>query len=141
MMFLSFAAAVASALALTVTAAAAGSSPAAPTVAADPGAGHDGGMIRLVRAGDALQLSPLLWDAFQVFAAQSGWRPTGAGSAGRDGRRSYGRGQRVRKDDALGLAAALERFVNSERADGGEIDLASLVGLVNFLRGGGFEIR
>jgi len=100
-----------------------------------------GGMIRLVRDGDALQLSPLLWDAFQVFAAQSGWRPTGAAVAGREGRRSYGRGQTMRKDDALGLAAALERFVNGERADGGEIDLASLVGLVNFLRGGGFEIR
>jgi hypothetical protein len=99
-------------------------------------------MIRLVRDGDMLQLSPLLWDAFQVFAAQSGWQPVGPARSWQEGRRqAYGRGQTVQGDDALGLAAALERFVNGERADGDELDLAAVVALVNFLRGGGFEIR
>jgi hypothetical protein len=104
--------------------------------------GHDRRMIHLVRGGDALQLSPLLWDAFQVFAAQAGWQPVGLGNVRPEGHRpSYGRGQMVRRDDALGLAAALKRFVNSERADGDELDLPAIVALVNFLRGGGFEIR
>jgi hypothetical protein len=53
----------------------------------------------------------------------------------------YCAGRFVVKDDARRLADALERGVNSETADGDEPDLAAIVGLVNFLRGGSFVIR
>jgi hypothetical protein len=37
--------------------------------------------------------------------------------------------------------AAFERVVNSETADVDKLDLAEIVGLANFLRGGAFVIR
>ena len=46
----------------------------------------------------------------------------------------------VDRRDAEALAAALVRVVNSKKADDGCIDLPLVVGLVNFLRGGTFEI-
>jgi len=36
---------------------------------------------------------------------------------------------------------ALERFVNGEAADAGDLDLAALARLINFFRGGAVEIR
>ena len=50
-------------------------------------------------------------------------------------------GSTVEANDARHLAAALERFVNGEAADSGNLDLAALVCLINFLRGGAVEIR
>jgi hypothetical protein len=99
-------------------------------------------MITLTRGADTLSMSPLLWDASQVFAKKSGWRPAGAGNTGEHVTQSlYGPGRIVDERDASGFAAALEQAVNGPVGDNDELDLAELVGLVNFLRGGAFGIR
>jgi hypothetical protein len=99
-------------------------------------------MITLVRGDETIDLTPLLWDACQVFAKQAGWEPTGAiDTIDRRIRRTYSPGRLVAKRDALAFAAALERVINGEKADSGELDLGALVALVNFLRGGAFLIR
>jgi hypothetical protein len=99
-------------------------------------------MIVLARNGDTVRMTPLLWESLRVVAERNGWEPAGAvprqdGAVGGE----YGQGSSVEGGDAGRLAAALERFVNGEAADGGALDLAALVRLINFLRGGGFEIR
>jgi hypothetical protein len=53
----------------------------------------------------------------------------------------YAAGRSVEARDAERLATALEAFVNGPAGDGGDFDLASIVGLVNFLRGGAFAIN
>jgi hypothetical protein len=99
-------------------------------------------MITLRRDGSTVRLKHGLWMTLQDLARQEGWRPVGtfdSVSLAKGG--NYGPGHAVASRDAHGLARALERLVNSERVDELEIDLAPLVGLVNFLRGGAFEIR
>jgi hypothetical protein len=99
-------------------------------------------MITLVRGAEELQMKSLLWDAYQVFAKQAGWHPEGAiDRVDRRRHTAYAVGCLVSKRDAGRLAAALERFVNSEKSDSGELDLGGIVALVNFLRGGPFLIR
>jgi hypothetical protein len=99
-------------------------------------------MITLIRGRDAMVLKLPLWETLQDLARQEGWRPLGALEAGSQPTRSvYAPGRSVMARDARSLAKALERLVNSERVDGGEVDLAPLVQLVNFLRGGSFDIR
>jgi hypothetical protein len=99
-------------------------------------------MVTLTRGREALTLPNLFWDAAQVFAKQAGWRSAGAhGVAGRAAPDRYTAGRLVSAPDATGFAKALEAVVNGEKGDSGELDLAQLVGLVNFLRGGAFEIR
>jgi hypothetical protein len=99
-------------------------------------------MITLRRRGETVKLKPALWTTLQQLARQEGWRPTGAFDVGSLSRqRDYGPGHAVAARDARGLATALERLVNSEKLDRVEIDLAPLVALVNFLRGGAFEIQ
>jgi hypothetical protein len=46
----------------------------------------------------------------------------------------------VEARDAERLAIALDAFVNGSASDGGDLNLAPIVGLVNFLRGGAFAI-
>ena len=97
-------------------------------------------MTILVRGHDTVELSALLWEALQVYARQAGWQP--GGSVGIEDRRKqsvYTPGRVVLANDARHFAAALERVVNGEAGD--ELELAAIVGLVNFLRGGAFEIR
>jgi hypothetical protein len=48
--------------------------------------------------------------------------------------------QVVKERDAEALATALQRVVNGKKADHDTLDLPMIVGLVNFLRGGVFEI-
>lgn len=99
-------------------------------------------MITLTRGTDTLSMSPLLWDASQVFAKKSGWRPGGAADTADNVTQSlYGPGRIVGERDAIRFAAALEQAVNGSIGDNDELDLAELVGLVNFLRGGAFGIR
>ena len=91
-------------------------------------------MITLIRDVDMLEVTFLRWEAYQVFAKQAGWRPCCIG------RRHPGFPRLVSKRDAGGMAAALKRFVNGEQADCGELDLVSIVAMVNFLQGGRFLI-
>jgi hypothetical protein len=99
-------------------------------------------MITLVRGAEAIELAPLVWDALQVFAKQAGWRPAGVvDTEDRRTHRLYGPGRIVAPRDARSFATALERVVNGEQGDSGELDLAAIVALVNFLRGGAFAIR
>ena len=99
-------------------------------------------MITLTRGADTFAMSSLLWDASQVFAKKSGWRPTGATGADDNVTHSlYGPGRIVDERDANQFAAALKEAVNGTVGDSDELDLAELVGLVNFLRGGAFGIR
>ncbi|HEX3498371.1 MAG TPA: hypothetical protein VHT04_03520 [Stellaceae bacterium] len=87
-------------------------------------------------------MSTLLWDASQVFAKKSGWRPGGAADAADNVTQSLcGPGRIVGERDAIRFAAALEQAINGPVGDNDELDLAELVGLVNFLRGGAFGIR
>jgi hypothetical protein len=99
-------------------------------------------MIILARGRETVTLPPALWETLQELARQEGWRPVGSVDA--DGgchHATYPPGRSVIARDARSLAKALERLVNSERLDGGEVDFAPLAQLVNFLRGGAFEIR
>jgi hypothetical protein len=98
-------------------------------------------MITLTRGADSLSMSPLLWDASQVFAKKSGWRPAGAEGAENVTQSLYRPGRIVDERDATRFAAALEQAINGSVGDNYELDLAELVGLVNFLRGGAFGIR
>jgi hypothetical protein len=101
-----------------------------------------GGMITLVRGLDTVQITSLLWEALQVYAKQAGWEPAGTiGVQDRCRHNIYGPGQIVTRRDADDLAAALAQVVNSEKGDSGDLDLSSVVALVNFLRRGPFEIR
>jgi hypothetical protein len=99
-------------------------------------------MIALHRGLARFDLPPLLWEALQLLAKQAGWHPAGAFGI-QDGQMhgGYRPGQLVRKSDAARLAAALEQVVNGEKGDSGDLDLAAIVALVNFLRGDAFEIR
>jgi hypothetical protein len=96
-------------------------------------------MITLARRRATLSVSRLMWDAAQVFARQEGWRPDGV--ADRSVQSAYSVGRSVSAPEARRLADALVRVVNGPKADGGELDVARLAELVNFLRGGAFEIR
>ena len=97
-------------------------------------------MITLFRADASLELSPAMWDALQLFAKQEGWQPAGAVDIEERRKHSiYCAGRFVLTHDAARFGAALKRVVNSETAD--ELDLAEIVGLVNFLHGGAFVIR
>jgi hypothetical protein len=98
-------------------------------------------LITLRRGADTFDITPALWEAMQLLAVQRGWEPAGTFD-GRTGQlyRSYISGCFVRIGDALRYAAALERFVNSERAEDATSDLPATIGVVNFLRGGVFEI-
>ena len=99
-------------------------------------------MITLRRGIDTIQLTSRLWESLQIVAKQHGWRPAGALDLHGGQRHNLYRPVRlILEQDATGMAAALERFVNSAAADNGELDLVALVRLVNFLRGGAFEIR
>jgi hypothetical protein len=99
-------------------------------------------MVTLIRGANTLRVASLFWEAAQVMAKQEGWEPAGAvGIQDRRRHMTYAAGRVVATRDARGLAAALERLVNGERADSGDIDLGAVVELVNFLRGGPFEIR
>jgi len=103
---------------------------------------HIHAMITLRRGGATVRLKPALWKTLQDLARTEGWRPLGAFQGGSFTQGPlYGPGQAVASRDARGLARALERLVNSEKLDPAEIDLAPLVALVNFLRGGAFEIH
>lgn len=108
---------------------------------ADP-IGYGGGMITLARGADTVQLTRLLWESLQILAKQAGWQPAGAVRI-RDRVKHgvYAPGYAMETNDARHLAAALERFVNGEAADSGDLDLAALARLINFLRGGAVEIR
>jgi hypothetical protein len=91
---------------------------------------------------ETISMSTLIWDASQVFAKQSGWRPAGAALVADNVTHSlYGPGRIVGVRDAARFAAALERAINGSVGDNDELDLAALVALVNFLRGGAFAIR
>jgi hypothetical protein len=99
-------------------------------------------LITLVRGANTIDLTPLLWDACQVFAKQAGWQPAGAiDSVLQRPHGVYAPGRIVTKRDARAFAAALERMINGEKADSGELDLGALAAVVNFLRGGAFLIR
>jgi hypothetical protein len=99
-------------------------------------------VITLVRGADTIDLTPLLWDACQVFAKQAGWHPAGAmNTFDRSLHSTYGPGRAVRRRDAMAFAEALERVINGETVDSGELDLGALAAVVNFLRGGAFLIR
>ena len=99
-------------------------------------------MLTLVRGRDFVSLKPELWETLQELARQEGWRPVGAIAPGKACTHAiYGPGRAVMARDARGLAKALERLVNSSRFDELEVDLAPLVELVNFVRGGAFEVR
>ena len=99
-------------------------------------------MITLTRGTDSLSMSPLLWDASQVFAKKSGWRPSGAADGADNVTQSlYRPGRIVDERDATRFAKALESAINGPVGDNDELDLSELVGLVNFLRGGAFGIR
>src|SRR6478752_6034804 len=104
--------------------------------------GDDPSMVMLVRAdGGSLAVPRLLWEAAQVFAKKAGWRPAGAAA---EEPAAYVAGARIGERDARSLAAALERVVNGSVEGCADLDLAELaplVALVNFLRGGGFELR
>jgi hypothetical protein len=52
----------------------------------------------------------------------------------------YGPGQTVSQADAGCLADALEQVINGAHGDSGDLELDSIVLLVNFLRAGAFEI-
>jgi hypothetical protein len=104
--------------------------------------GYGAGMITLARGRDTVQLTVRLWESLQIVAKQSGWQPAGAVGTRDHAKHSiYAPGCTVETNDARHLAAALERFVNGEAADSGELDLAALARLINFLRGGAVEIR
>jgi hypothetical protein len=100
-------------------------------------------VITLIRGADTIDLTPLLWDACQVFAKQAGWQPAGAiDKRDRNIVHSvYAPGRVVAKTDAWAFATALERVINGEAGDSGELDLGALAALVNFLRGGAFLIN
>lgn len=99
-------------------------------------------MVTLFRANGTLSLPTIFWEASQVFARQEGWRPAGAGSVVDDRvRGQYVAGRMVGKREAADLADALARVVNGKAADSGDLDIVALVGLINFLRIGGFGIR
>jgi hypothetical protein len=98
-------------------------------------------MTTLCRGPERVELPLLLWDALQQLAVREGWRPAGATDVSTDQvYRTYTRSRVVERRDAEALAAALVRVVNSKKADDGRIDLPMVVGLINFLRGGTFEI-
>ena len=98
-------------------------------------------MTILRRGPDTFHLPPSLWEALQQCAMEEGWKPAGMVDVRSDRVYSgYTRSRVVGKCDAKRLAAALERFVNSKKVDNAIIDLSVVVGLVNFLRGGRFEI-
>jgi hypothetical protein len=81
-------------------------------------------VITLVRGTDTIDLTPLLWDACQIFAKQAGWHPAGAIDAfDRTKHIAYAPGRLVRRRDAESFAAALETFINGEKGDSGELDL------------------
>jgi hypothetical protein len=98
-------------------------------------------MITLVRGSASVEITSLFWDAVQVLARQAGWRPDGAVGTDKESRSVYVAGRIVGKSDAARLAKALEIVVNGVTGDSGELDLAAVVGLVNFLRGGPFVIK
>src|SRR4051812_1560396 len=99
-------------------------------------------MVRLVRGSVCLQVSAFAWDLVQDFAKQAGWRPAGVRStAGPLSRSICGPGRTVSSADANHLATALEDVVNGRQGDSGELNLEAIALLVNFLRGGEFEIR
>jgi hypothetical protein len=109
--------------------------------AADP-IGYGGGMITLARGPDTVQLTLRLWESLQIVAKQSGWQPAGGiGTRYRAKHSVYAPGCTVAANDARHLAESLERFVNGEAADAGDLDLAALARRINFLRGGAVEIR
>ena len=98
-------------------------------------------MTTLRRTSDTFHLPPLLWEALQKFAMREGWQPAGAIDIDTgESYSGYRAGLIVRKRDAEAMAAALVRVVNSRMADDGALDLPAVVGMVNFLRGGAFEI-
>src|SRR5262249_25611116 len=101
-----------------------------------------GAMITLIQRRSTIKFTEPTWGQLLALAQQAGWCPSGAitiqfGTAAPD----YGPGQLVFPSDARELAAALERVVNSNRGDGEDLDLASMVRVINFLRQGAFEIR
>src|SRR5262249_19207369 len=99
-------------------------------------------MIVLQRRRETVKMATDVWEALQALAREEGWRPIGVLSEGSAARHTtYMPGRSVMARGAHGLAAALERFVNGERADKVKFDLAPIVQLVNFLRGGAFDIR
>ena len=98
-------------------------------------------MTMLRRGPETIEMPLLLWDALQQLAIREDWRPAGTIDVRTDRVYSvYTRGRVVDRRDAEALAAALVRVVNSKKADDGRIDLPMVVGLVNFLRRGAFEI-
>ena len=89
-----------------------------------------------------MKLKFMLWETIQTVAKQHGWRPARRFEVGDLSRHSnYLPGRAVSARDARALANALERLVNSEDMDRDDVDLGPFVQLVNFLRGGAFEIR
>ena len=94
-------------------------------------------MTILRRGPDTFQLPPSLWEALQQCAMEEGWKPAGMVDVRSDRVYSgYTRSRVVGKCDAKKLAAALGQFVNSKKV----VNLSVVVGLVNFLRGGVFQI-
>jgi hypothetical protein len=99
-------------------------------------------MVTLFQRRFRIKFSEPRWDELLALAQQAGWRPAGAidiqrGTPAPD----YGPGQLVFPSDARELSAALERVVNSDKADDANLDLAAMVRVINFLRLGAFEIR
>ena len=100
-----------------------------------------GSRIALARGDDELRLSFSVWETLQRFAKRSGWRPAGAVHPRSRRRQSvYRPGLIVRTLDARELAAALERFINSDHPFD-EIALEFVAAVINFARRGAFEIR
>jgi hypothetical protein len=99
-------------------------------------------MTRLLRGAETVSLTTILWESLQVLAQQEGWRPAGRADVAEGAPRVfYGPGRAVTARDARAFADALERLVNGDKLDELTTDLAPLVQLVNFLRGGAFDIR
>jgi hypothetical protein len=99
-------------------------------------------MTRFLRGAETVALTTFLWDSLQVLAQQEGWRPAGRTNVAEGAPRAfYGPGRAVSARDARALADALERLINGDKLDDLTTDLGPLVQLVNFLRGGAFQIR
>jgi hypothetical protein len=98
-------------------------------------------MITLSRHGSSINVTPFLWDAAQILAKQEGWRPAGAiDMEDRQRHRVYQPGRLVDSRDARAFADALQRAIDGEHGDTGEMDLGALAAVVNFVRDGPFAI-
>jgi hypothetical protein len=91
--------------------------------------------ITLVRGPDQIRLTRLFWESAQVYAKQMSWYPSGA-ARNCVAHGIHGPGQTVSQADAVCLAVALEQVVNGAHGDSGDLDLGSIVLIVNFLPAG-----